>query len=215
MSDSWLVEQSGFDVARANFYETLFTVGNGRLGTRASLEEGHLGQLSGTFLNGVYDSHDVPVIDLVNAPDWLDTAVFVDGVRLDVDTCRVVSHERTLDLRDGLLTRTTVFEDADGRRTRLWTQRCASMADRRICALRVEITPENHSSEIRVETGIDGDRHVIRGTELARVRRQRAHAQAHFVESGFIERPDAGAVVHAVLVGNGGVYLEALVGYIA
>ena len=56
-----LVEESGFDRARANFYETLFTVGNGRLGTRGSLEEGHRGQLSGTFLGGVYDGHDVPV----------------------------------------------------------------------------------------------------------------------------------------------------------
>ncbi|MDT7582139.1 MAG: kojibiose phosphorylase [Pseudonocardiales bacterium] len=159
MNDAaWVVEQSGFDVARANFYETLFTVGNGRLGTRGSLEEGHLGQLSGTFLGGVYDGHEVPVIDLVNAPDWLDTAVFVDGVRLDVDTCTVVSHERRLDLRDGILTRTTVFADPDGRRTRLHTVRCASMADRRLCALRVEVTPENHESDIVVETGIDGDR---------------------------------------------------------
>jgi kojibiose phosphorylase len=158
VDDAWLVEESGFDPARANYHETLFTVGNGRLGTRGSLEEGHRGQLSGTFLNGVYDGHDVPVIDLVNAPDWLDTAVSVDGVRLDADTCRVVDHHRVLDLRDGVLTRTTVFEDATGRRTRLATVRCASMADRRICALRVEVTPENHTSEILVETGIDGDR---------------------------------------------------------
>jgi kojibiose phosphorylase len=156
--DAWLVEQSGFEVARANYYETLFTVGNGRVGTRGSLEEGHLGQLSGTFLAGVYDGHDVPVIDLVNVPDWLDTAVFVNGVRLDVDTCTVVSHERRLDLRDGLLTRTTVFEDPDGRRTRLETVRCASMADRHLCALRVEVTPEDHESDIVVQTGIDGDR---------------------------------------------------------
>ena len=147
-ADVWVVEESGFDRERANFYETLFTVGNGRLGTRGSLEEGHLGQLSGTFLAGVYDGHDVPVIDLVNAPDWVDTAVVVDGVRLDVDTCTVVAHHRALDLRDGLLTRTTVFEDAEGRRTRLDTVRCASMADRRICALRVEVTPENHAAEI-------------------------------------------------------------------
>ena len=82
----WHVEEAGFDPARTNLYETLFTVGNGRLGTRGSLDEGHLGQLSGTFLNGVYDRHDVPVSDLVNAPDWVDTAIFVDGVRLDVDT---------------------------------------------------------------------------------------------------------------------------------
>ena len=159
MTDAaWLVEQSGFDVARANYWETLFTVGNGRLGTRGSLEEGHLGQLSGTFLAGVYDGHDVPVIDLVNAPDWLDTAVFVNGVRLDVDTCTVVSHERRLDLRDGLLTRTTVFADPDGRRTRLQTVRCASMADRRLVALRLSVTPEDHEADVVVETGIDGDR---------------------------------------------------------
>ncbi len=158
MTDAWLVEESGFDPARANYHETLFTVGNGRLGTRGSLEEGHRGQLSGTFLGGVYDGHDVPVIDLVNAPDWLDTAVSVDGVRLDADTCRIVRHHRVLDLHDGILTRTTVFEDATGRRTRLATVRCASMADRRICALRVEVTPENHTSEILVESGIDGDR---------------------------------------------------------
>jgi kojibiose phosphorylase len=160
---AWLVEESGFgpegfDRARANYHETIFTVGNGRLGTRGSLEEGHLGQLSGTFLGGVYDGHEVPVIDLVNVPDWLDTAVYVDGVRLDVDTCTVVEHRRVLDLRDGVLTRSTLFEDADGRRTRLETERCASMADRRICALRVTVTPENHDGQIVVETGIDGDR---------------------------------------------------------
>jgi kojibiose phosphorylase len=157
-SEEWLVEESGFARERANFHETLFTVGNGRLGTRGSLEEGHRGQLSGTYLNGVYDGHDVPVIDLVNAPDWLDTAVFVDGVRLDVDTCAVVDHRRVLDLRTGLLHRTTVFADDEGRRTRLTTVRCASMADRRVCALRLEVTPENHSAEIRIATGINGDR---------------------------------------------------------
>ena len=157
-ADTWVVVESGFDRARANYYETVFTVGNGRLGTRGSLEEGHLGQLPGTFLAGVYDGHDVPVIDLVNAPDWVDTAITVGGVRLDVDTCTVVTHHRSLDLRGGVLTRSTVFEDTEGRRTRFDTMRCVSMADRRVCALRVEVTPENHSAEIRIESGIDGDR---------------------------------------------------------
>jgi kojibiose phosphorylase len=189
--DPWLVEESGFDPERANYHETLFTVGNGRLGTRGSLEEGHLGQLSGTFLNGVYDGFGVPVIDLVNAPDWVDTAVYVDGVRLDVDTCTVVDHHRELDLRRGLLTRTTVFEDPQGRRTRLATLRCASMVDRRICVLRVEVTPENHTGEITVETGIDGDRRNLESLPLypegtvfpAQVRWEKWARAKHMVES--------------------------------
>lgn len=156
--EAWLVRQSGHDQARANYYETLFTIGNGRLGTRGSLEEGHRGEWSGTYLNGVYDSHDAPVIDLVNAPDWLWLSISVDGVRLDVQSCTVIEHERALDIARGLLWRRTVFEDSHGRRTRLETLRFASMAARSVCGLRYEITAENHTSPISVVSGINGHR---------------------------------------------------------
>ena len=45
----WLVVEDGFDPARANFWETVLTVGNGYQGTRASLEEGHKGELPATY----------------------------------------------------------------------------------------------------------------------------------------------------------------------
>jgi len=86
----WLITEDGFDPERANVRETLCTVGNGYLGTRGTLEEGHTGELSGTYLAGVYDSHDSPVIDLVNAPDWLSFAVYVEGTRLDVGNATVL-----------------------------------------------------------------------------------------------------------------------------
>ncbi|MGD0377821.1 MAG: hypothetical protein ABSB01_24995 [Streptosporangiaceae bacterium] len=41
----WLIAEDGFTAALANAYETLFTTGNGYLGTRGSLEEGHEGPL--------------------------------------------------------------------------------------------------------------------------------------------------------------------------
>jgi kojibiose phosphorylase len=157
-SPEWLVTENGFDPARANVYETLLTVGNGYLGTRATLEEGHLGEMSGTFLAGVYDAHDAPVIDLVNAPDWLSLEVVAGGVRLDVRNCTVLDHERTLDLRTGLMYRRTVFEDARGRRTRLETLRCASAASPQLCALRAELTAENHDAPLVVRSAIDGRR---------------------------------------------------------
>ena len=156
--EAWLIRQSGHDPGTANYWETVFTVGNGRLGTRGSLEEGHRGEWSGTYLNGVYDSHDSPVIDLVNAPDWLWFAVSVDGIRLDTQSCTVVEHERALDMARGLLWRKTVFEDGAGRRTRLETLRFASMAARSVCALRCDVTAENHSAPISVVSGINGYR---------------------------------------------------------
>src|SRR5690349_10720501 len=39
----WLITEDGFTAALANTYETLFTTGNGYLGTRGTLAEGHEG----------------------------------------------------------------------------------------------------------------------------------------------------------------------------
>ncbi|WP_395727255.1 glycoside hydrolase family 65 protein [Nakamurella sp.] len=153
----WLVTESGFDPTTADVFETLFTVGNGRIGTRGVLEEGRLGDRSGVFINGVFDHHDAQVRDLVNAPDWLDLAVFVDGTRMDVQSCAVVEHERTLDFRGGVLHRRTVFEDDRGRRTTLRTVRFASLVDPDLCGVRVEITTDS-SALVTVESGIDGRR---------------------------------------------------------
>ena len=152
----WLIVEDGFTAALANTYETLFTTGNGYLGTRGSLEEGHEGALPGTFLRGVFDDHDSAVPDLVKAPDWLMLAVVVNGIRLDVTSVSVVRHRRMLDMREGTLFRDTVFEDWQGRRTRLETVHFASSADQHLCCLQARITPENHTAPVSVHSGIDG-----------------------------------------------------------
>ena len=54
-SDEWLLAEYGFAPDRANVQEALLAVGNGYQSVRASLEEGHDGELSGTYLAGVYD----------------------------------------------------------------------------------------------------------------------------------------------------------------
>src|SRR4051794_39080711 len=152
----WQVVEEGFDPALANTYQTLFTTGNGYLGTRGSLEECHEGALPGTFLRGVLDHHDSAVIDLVKAPDWVALAVVVNGTRLDVTSASTVRHRRVLDMRDGTLSRETVFSDSEGRRTRVETIRFTSMADEHLCCLQARITPENHTASISVHSGVDG-----------------------------------------------------------
>src|SRR4051812_1272711 len=152
----WQVVEDGFDPARANTYETLFTTGNGYLGTRGSLEESYEGALPGTFLHGVFDHHDSAVIDLVKAPDWVALVIEVNGTRLDVTSSSVVGHRRVLDMRNGTLSRETVFCDSEGRRTRVETVRFASGADQHLCCLQARVTPENHTASIRVRSGIDG-----------------------------------------------------------
>lgn len=160
-SADWLIEETDFDLAEANYKETIFTVGNGYQGTRGSLEEGHKGELSGTYLAGVYDHFDSTVIDLVNAPTWLPIKIRVDGDLLCPKSCRVVEHRRVLDLQTGLLHRDTLFEDKCGRHTRIVSVRFASFADQHICGIRLTITPTNHSSTIAVESALDSERYNL------------------------------------------------------
>ena len=83
-------------------------------------------------------------------------AVVVNGIRLDVTSVSVVRHRRILDMREGAVFRDTVFEDSQGRRTRLETVHFASSADQHLCCLRARITPENHTAPVIVRSGIDG-----------------------------------------------------------
>src|SRR3954464_5850001 len=146
----WQVVENGFAPELANTYETLFTTGNGYLGTRGSLEEHHEGALPGTFLRGVFDHHDSAVVDLVKAPDWATLTVVVDGVELGVTSASIVRHRRALDLRDGTRWRGRGFRDSRGRRTRVETVRFASSAEQHLCCLRARITRENRSASFSV-----------------------------------------------------------------
>ncbi len=152
----WLIEETEFDKNKLNVYETIFTVGNGYLGTRGSLEEGHLAGLPGTYINGVFDHFDSFIIDLVNAPDWSELSIWVEGEKLSWHTCSVLEHYRTLDMKQGFLYRTTRFKDRKGRITNYESIRYANFKNKNQFEIKVNITPENYSGTIKVMAPING-----------------------------------------------------------
>ncbi|MEH6648896.1 MAG: glycosyl hydrolase family 65 protein [Motiliproteus sp.] len=155
-SPEWLVEENDFDVELQNTFETLFTVGNGYLGTRATLEESNKGEFAATYISGIFDNHDSTVIDLVNAPDWLPVSIWVDGIKLNIQSCRVLSHRRVLDMKTGALYRFTRFKDSLDRITSYESVRFASIQQSHLCAMRIAVTPENYDATLVVESSIDG-----------------------------------------------------------
>ncbi len=156
-SQEWLVEEPVFTLENINFYETIFTLGNGYQGTRGALEEGLKGELSGAFLAGVFDHHDSAVIDLVNAPNWLPLRIWVNGERLHPQRCKMLEYRRILDMKKGLLYRFTRFEDSQGRQTRYESIRFASFSNQHLCAIKATVTPENYTGTIMVEGLLDGE----------------------------------------------------------
>ncbi len=153
----WLVEEKEFDNRKINFYETIFTIGNGYLGTRGSLEEGHEAAWPGTYINGIFDHYDSFVVDMVNAPSWPTISVWVEGKKLSIHNCELLDYKRTLDIKQGVLHRHTRFKDTEGRITSYESFRYASLANRHFFEVNGTITPENYDGAIEVRSELNGD----------------------------------------------------------
>jgi len=75
----WSIKEYPFHPEKLRYYETIFTVGNGYLGTRASFEEGYAGDSPATLIHGIFNHvPDTLVPELVNAPDWTRINIKID-----------------------------------------------------------------------------------------------------------------------------------------
>ena len=126
---SWRLEVDGTEPGREREVESWLTVGNGRTGTRGSLEEGSPQSQPAFYVAGIYGWHPQEQAgpELVRGPDWphlrpgTGTAAGPGEGASDL--------RRTLDLRHGVL-----FRESPGFRT----ARFASLADRALVVLQAD-----------------------------------------------------------------------------
>lgn len=153
---NWTLIEPQFDPEKLHSKETIFTIGNGYLGTRGSFEEGYPNALPATLIHGVYD--DVPVVytELANCPDWLSLVVIINGERFRLDRGEIIHYERQLDLQHGILSRSVRWCSPTGNTVDLRFERFASLADQQVLGLRCQITPVDFTGTIEVQSGING-----------------------------------------------------------
>ena len=101
----WFVTEETFIPEDLLYKETVFTLGNGYLGTRGSFEEGYPGALPATLIHGVYDDLPPANTELANAPDWTWLSILIEGEAFRMDRGKVLSYRRCLDMRRGVLSR--------------------------------------------------------------------------------------------------------------
>jgi len=147
---AWVMIEEGFPRAREHEIESLFAIGNGLVGSRASLAEGSSMSSPATFLAGAFVTRP-GAVELARLPDWARWSAAVDGNPLRLDEGEILEHRRILDLRQGILWRHWRQRDRAGRITRLEEMRLASLADRRLLLQSVAITPENYGGVITIE----------------------------------------------------------------
>ncbi len=152
----WTITETEFDPARLHHQETVFTLGNGYLGTRGALEEGYPGARPATLIHGVFDDAPIVHTELANAPNWLPFVLLVNGERFRMDRGELLDYRRTLDLRRGLLRREIRWRSPAGHTVDIHIERFASLADPHLLAIRYQVTPLDFDGWIEFRAGING-----------------------------------------------------------
>jgi len=167
--NEWKIIEEGFHSEENRITESLLSIGNGRCGQRANFEEKYSGDsLRGSYVAGIYYPDKTRVgwwkngypeyfAKILNATNWIGINVRIDGEELDLNTAKIISFYRDLDMRTGLLTRHFVAEVPSGKRVEVHSRRFLSIADQEIGAIRYSVKAINFSGEISLEPFVDGD----------------------------------------------------------
>ena len=151
----WLITEDSWEPIKQTLYETLFTLGNGFIGSRGILEEIPYDCYPGTYISGIFDSTGSQSTELVNMPDPINFKIIIGGEKLDVVGMDVISHKRILDMKTGTLFRRTILQDSKKRKYDYSSARFFSTDDEGLAVMKIILKPLDADADITIETTID------------------------------------------------------------
>jgi alpha,alpha-trehalose phosphorylase len=163
--EPWAVRETALDLDLLAQSESLFALANGHLGLRGNLDEGEPRALSGTYLNGFYESYPLSYGErgygfpedgqaLVNVTDGKLIRALVEDEPLDVHRGSLEDHERVLDLRAGTLERKLEWRSEAGRAVRVRSERLVSFRQRSVAAISYEVEALDQPLRIALQSNL-------------------------------------------------------------
>lgn len=153
--DDWLIYENGFNPSKLNIYETIFTLGNGYMGSRGILEEVPYDSMPGTYIAGVQDKSLAQVTEIVNVPNPVDLRISAEGEKIDIKGMYVREHERILDMKHGILFRHSVLANSRKERFDYKSLRFISSHDKHVGVMKIWVTPLDAPNLLTVQDSID------------------------------------------------------------
>ncbi|MBI3285015.1 MAG: glycoside hydrolase family 65 protein [Burkholderiales bacterium] len=165
--DAWNIIEEGFDPAVNRISESIFSIGNGKMGQRANFEEKYSGDsLRGSYVAGVYYPDKTRVgwwkngypeyfAKVLNAINWIGIGVQVDGEELDLATASVENFTRVLNMQEGYLERRFVATLASGKKIEVKSTRFTSIVDTDNGAIYYAVRALNFSGTVTFTSLLD------------------------------------------------------------
>lgn len=169
IKNDWKIIEEGFNPELNEISESLFSLGNGRMGQRGNFEETYSGKtLQGNYIAGIYYPDKTRVgwwkngypeyfAKVLNAANWMGLDISIAGQVLDLAKVKVSHFRRELDMQEGFLSRQFVAEFADGKQVAVNVVRFNSVAHDNSVAYSYDVKALNFSADIDFLSFIDGD----------------------------------------------------------
>jgi maltose phosphorylase len=151
--DEWSIIEEGFNPEYNEVSESIFSIGNGRMGQRANFEEKYSGKsLQGNYVAGVYYPDKTRVgwwkngypeyfAKVLNAANWIGIHVVLDGIEVDLAKNKVIDFRRELNMREGFLDRCATVEIATNKQVVIDSTRFCSIVDDEVGVIKYQLKP--------------------------------------------------------------------------
>jgi alpha,alpha-trehalose phosphorylase len=166
--EPWCLREPSLDLDGLGRGESLFTVSNGHIGLRGTLDEGDPHSIPGSYLNSVYELRPLPYAEtaygypessqsVINVTNGKLIRLLVDDEPFDVRYGDLRRHERSLDFRTGVLDRQVEWVSPAGQEVRIRSRRLVSLTQRSIVAICYEVEPVGAPARIVIQSELVAD----------------------------------------------------------
>jgi alpha,alpha-trehalose phosphorylase len=161
--EPWAVRETELDLDRLAQTESVFALSNGHIGLRGNLDEGEPHGLPGTYLGGFWESRPLPSAEagygdpeqgqeVVNVTNGKIMRLLVGDAPFDLRYGNLQTHERVLDMRDGVLRRSVDWTSPSHQSVRVRSTRLVSFAQREIAAIAYEVEAVDEPVRVVVQS---------------------------------------------------------------
>ncbi|HVO43206.1 MAG TPA: glycosyl hydrolase family 65 protein [Aggregatilineales bacterium] len=210
---TWQLSEAPFVPGKLHHSETIFALGNGYMGLRATFEEGYPDELASTLVHGVYNhaaSELVP--DLVNFPNPLPIMLSVDNETFNMGSGMVLGYRRMLDLQRAVLRREVLWNSPGGAIVQIAFERFASLELEHLLVQKVSVRALNRPTAIVLTAALDGTV-TNQGVQHWTALKAKATGDHRIALNGETNQSHYGAAVAAsVLAPSGATHVKARAG---
>jgi alpha,alpha-trehalose phosphorylase len=161
--EPWALREVELDLDVLTQMGSVFALSNGHIGLRGNLDEGEPSGLPGSYLNSFYEARPLPYAEygygfpeagetVVNVTNGKIMRLLVEDEPFDVRYGQLLSHERVLDLRAGVLRRTADWVSPAGGRVRVSSTRLVSFVQRAVAAISYEVVAPDADMRVVIQS---------------------------------------------------------------